>query len=194
MSDSPTVPLRAAVVAVQLPGVDAQSFAASLAELRRLGRTLGVDVVATVTQRRQTLHPAALLGSGKLAELAALAGRTAAQIAGEDDDAEGAAEAASEADDDEGSEIAGEVDDLSPDGPRAAAGEPRPAPIEAVLVDHDISPSQARNLEKATGVEVLDRTAVILEIFRRHARGRPPHDPVEVVRGELQVTRAREAG
>ena len=112
MSDSPTVPLRAAVVAVQLPGVDAQSFAASLAELRRLGRTLGVDVVATVTQRRQTLHPAALLGRGKLAELAALAGRTAAQIAGEGDDSESVAEAASEADDDEGSEIAGEVDDL----------------------------------------------------------------------------------
>ena len=192
MSDSPTVPLRAAVVAVQLPGVDAQSFAASLAELRRLGRTLGVDVVATVTQRRQTLHPAALLGRGKLGELAALAGRTAAQIAGEGDDSESVAEAASEADDDEGSEIAGEVDD--PDGPRAAAGQPRPAPIEAVLVDHDISPSQARNLEKATGVEVLDRTAVILEIFRRHARSRAAKAQVEIVRLQYLVPRLREQG
>ena len=37
MSDSSPVPLRAAVVAVQLPGVDDQAFAASIAELRRLG-------------------------------------------------------------------------------------------------------------------------------------------------------------
>jgi GTP-binding protein HflX len=36
-----------------------------------------------------------------------------------------------------------------------------------VLVDHDITPSQARNLETATGVEAMDRTAVILEMLRR---------------------------
>src|SRR5438045_6636345 len=99
MSDSPPVPLRAAVVAVQLPGVDDQAFAASIAELRRLGRTLGVDVVATVTQRRKTLHPAALFGSGKLAELQALAGRTAAQIAGDGDDEEEVEASAAEDDD-----------------------------------------------------------------------------------------------
>src|SRR5438270_13330958 len=98
MSDSPAVPLRAAVVAVQLPGVDDQAFAASIAELRRLGRTLGVDVVATVTQRRKTLHPAALFGSGKLAELQALAGRTAAEIAGDEDDEEVEASATEEED------------------------------------------------------------------------------------------------
>ena len=74
------------------PDVDDDAFAASVAELHRLGRTLGVDVVATVTQRRQSLHPAAVLGSGKLEELVTL------------------------------------------------AGEGRSAPIEAVLVDHDITP------------------------------------------------------
>ena len=42
ITDNPTVPLRAALVAVQLPDVDDDAFAASLAELRRLGRTLGV--------------------------------------------------------------------------------------------------------------------------------------------------------
>ena len=36
-----------------------------------------------------------------------------------------------------------------------------------MLVDHDIIPSQARNLKTATGVEAMDRTAVILEIVRR---------------------------
>ena len=60
---TPTVPLRAAIVAVQLPDVDDEAFAASVAELHRLGRTLGVQVVATVTQRRQSLHPAAVLAA-----------------------------------------------------------------------------------------------------------------------------------
>ena len=42
---------RAALVAVHLPEVDAAAFASSVAELGRLARTLGLDVVATVTQR-----------------------------------------------------------------------------------------------------------------------------------------------
>ena len=41
---------------------------------------------------------------------------------------------------------------------------------DLVLVDHEISPSQAHNLEKEVGCEVMDRTMVILEIFHRHAR------------------------
>ncbi len=44
--------------------------------------------------------------------------------------------------------------------------------IEAILVDHEISPSQARNLEMEVGCEVMDRTMVILEIFHRNARSR----------------------
>ena len=187
MSDSPPVPLRAAVVAVQLPGVDDQAFAASIAELRRLGRTLGVNVVATVTQRRQTLHPAALFGSGKLAELQALVGRTAAEIAGDEDDEE--IEASGDGEDDDGSEI--DHPSVELEASDEASGL---APIEAVLVDHDISPSQARNLEKATGVEVLDRTAVILEIFRRHARSRAAKAQVEIVRLQYMVPRLREQG
>jgi GTP-binding protein HflX len=194
MSDSPPVPLRAVVVAVQLPGVDDQAFAASIAELRRLGRTLGVNVVATVTQRRKTLHPAALFGSGKLAELQALAGRTAAQIAGDEDDEE--SDDGDQIEADGGDQIdhdGGEIDD--PTVELDASGEaPGPAPIEAVLVDHDISPSQARNLEMATGVEVLDRTAVILEIFRRHARSRAAKAQVEIVRLQYMVPRLREQG
>jgi GTPase len=197
MSDSPPVPLRAAVVAVQLPGVDDQAFAASIAELRRLGRTLGVDVVATVTQRRKTLHPAALFGSGKLAQLQALVGRTAAEIAGdeaEDEDGDEGDDDDLEASGDVGADDDGETDDFSladADGSEESA---RPAPIQAVLVDHDISPSQARNLEKATGVEVLDRTAVILEIFRRHARSRAAKAQVEIVRLQYMVPRLREQG
>ncbi len=67
-------------------------------------------------------------------------------------------------------------------------------PIKVVLVDHDISPSQARNLEKATGAEVMDRTAVILEIFRRHARSRVAKAQVEIVRLQYMAPRMRETG
>jgi hypothetical protein len=41
---------------------------------------------------------------------------------------------------------------------------------QQLLRDHDLAPSQARNLERATGAEVLDRASVILSIFQRHAR------------------------
>jgi GTP-binding protein HflX len=145
-SENQTGPIRAAVVAVQLPDTDDDAFAASVAELKRLGQTLGVEIAATMTQRRPSLHVGAVIGSGKLAELVALAGDGAA------------------------------------------------APIEAVLVDHEITPSQARNLERATGVEVLDRTAVILEIFRRHARSRAAKAQVEIVRLQYLVPRLREQG
>ncbi len=41
---------------------------------------------------------------------------------------------------------------------------------ELVLVDHELSPSQERNLEKLIGRRVLDRTGLILDIFARRAR------------------------
>jgi GTP-binding protein HflX len=41
---------------------------------------------------------------------------------------------------------------------------------ELVLVDHELSPSQERNLEKLTGRRVLDRTGLILDIFATRAR------------------------
>ena len=192
MSDSPSVPLRAAVVAVHLPDVDDRAFAASLAELHRLGRTLGVAVVATVTQRRQTLHPAAVLGSGKLAELQALAGRSSTNAP--DDEEEGENQQDDGGDDEKDALGERGMDALETGGATKAVVGATALPIEAVLVDHDISPSQARNLERATGVEVLDRTAVILEIFRRHARSRAAKAQVEIVRLQYMVPRLREQG
>jgi GTP-binding protein HflX len=41
---------------------------------------------------------------------------------------------------------------------------------DVVLVDHALSPSQERNLEKLTGKRVLDRNALILDIFAQRAR------------------------
>jgi GTP-binding protein HflX len=66
--------------------------------------------------------------------------------------------------------------------------------IDVVLVDHEIGPSQARNLEKACGANVLDRTAVILEIFHRHARSRAARAQVEMVRLKYMAPRLREQG
>ena len=65
--------------------------------------------------------------------------------------------------------------------------------IEAILVDHEISPSQARNLEKEVGCEVMDRTMVILEIFHRNARSRAARAQVEIARLGYMAPRLREA-
>ena len=64
---------------------------------------------------------------------------------------------------------------------------------EAILIDHDISPSQAFNLEKEVGREVMDRTTVILEIFHRHARSRIARAQVEIARLGYMGPRLREA-
>jgi GTP-binding protein HflX len=51
-----------------------------------------------------------------------------------------------------------------------------------VLFDHDLTPTQLRNLEKALPCKVLDRTQLILDIFARRARTRE---------GQLQVELAQ---
>jgi GTP-binding protein HflX len=66
-------------------------------------------------------------------------------------------------------------------------------PVEMIFVDHEISPSQARNLEVETGCEVMDRTMVILEIFHRNARSRAARAQVEIARLGYMAPRLREA-
>ena len=51
---------------------------------------------------------------------------------------------------------------------------------ELVVVDDEISGAQARNLEKITGGRVLDRSALILDIFARRARSRESRTQVEL--------------
>ncbi|HEY4679603.1 MAG TPA: GTPase HflX, partial [Candidatus Angelobacter sp.] len=43
---------------------------------------------------------------------------------------------------------------------------------DLVLIDHELSPSQQRNIEKEVNARVIDRTQLILDIFARHARSR----------------------
>src|SRR5215212_7629086 len=64
---------------------------------------------------------------------------------------------------------------------------------ELILLDHEISPSQAHTLEKETGCEVMDRTMVILEIFHRHARSKAARAQVEIARLGYMAPRMREA-
>jgi GTP-binding protein HflX len=65
--------------------------------------------------------------------------------------------------------------------------------VEAILIDHEISPSQAFNLAKEVGGEVMDRTMVILEIFHRHASSRFARAQVEIARLGYMGPRLREA-
>lgn len=74
-----------------------------------------------------------------------------------------------------------------------AATNPSARDIEVILVDHEISPSQARNLELEVGCEVMDRTMVILEIFHRNARSRAARAQVEIARLGYMAPRLREA-
>ncbi|HSS02138.1 MAG TPA: hypothetical protein VLM79_33995, partial [Kofleriaceae bacterium] len=66
----------AVVVAVQLPGTTDDELGSSMSELERLARTLGLDPVGRITQRRARLASGSVLGEGKLKELAGWTGGT----------------------------------------------------------------------------------------------------------------------
>jgi GTP-binding protein HflX len=83
--------------------------------------------------------------------------------------------------------------DSGSDEPEEIAIRPDDHDISALLVDHEISPSQARNLENEVGCEVMDRTMVILEIFHRNARSRAARAQVEIARLGYMAPRLREA-
>ena len=58
-----------------------------------------------------------------------------------------------------------------------------------VLFDHDLTPSQLRNLEGKLPCRVIDRTQLILDIFARHARTREGQLQVELAQLEYQLPR-----
>jgi len=63
---------------------------------------------------------------------------------------------------------------------------------ELVIFDHELTPSQQRNLERELDARVLDRTQLILDIFARHARTREGQLQVELA--QLQYLLPRLAG
>ncbi|HET7439763.1 MAG TPA: GTPase HflX [Terriglobales bacterium] len=60
---------------------------------------------------------------------------------------------------------------------------------DLILFDHDLSPSQQRNIEKAVNTRVIDRTQLILDIFARHARTREGQLQVELAQLEYLLPR-----
>jgi GTP-binding protein HflX len=191
---------NAVLVGIQLPGVSESEMQSSLQELTRLVTTLGYQVVGKVTQKRTTDKGLSVLGDGKLAELATWTGGTgkiansfvkkkhkaALKFVDDEDGDEGSIQNASH--DDLGFEI------LSEDDEGSAAADSTEQKAQIIIVDTELSPSQLRNLESASGVTVLDRTGVIIEIFSRHARTKAARLQVEIARLTYVAPRLRETG
>ena len=62
---------------------------------------------------------------------------------------------------------------------------------DTVICDGELSPGQLRNLEQELKVKVIDRTALILDIFAQHARSREGKAQVELAQLQYLVPRLR---
>jgi GTP-binding protein HflX len=181
---------------------DAESEA-SLDELKRLVQTLGYDVIGRTSQRRSGTGSAFVLGEGKIAQLARVTGGPGAVAAGptvpnalnpkrkkaflrQEEDADDEDAGNDRDDDPSGASSAASVDSAA-----EGSGGKRP---DAVIFDLELTPSQLRNLERALGCDVLDRTGVIIEIFSRHARTRAARLQVEIAKLTYLAPRIRETG
>lgn len=110
-------------------------------EIRGLAATAGATIVGELTQKRQDIHLATYIGSGKVAELHDLVETSDADV---------------------------------------------------VIFDNDLGPAQARNLEKALGVKVLDRSELILDIFATRARTAEAKLQVELAQLEYSLPRLKQ--
>ena len=173
---------NAVLVAIQLPQVSGSELESSLAELTRLVTTLGYRVVGAVTQRRDSDRAASILGEGKLKELAEWTGGSGKIAAMVEHKLSKAAEKWKSV----------ETPPPIEEDPGFLTEEKKGS-AQIVIVDTDLSPSQIRNLESASGVTVLDRTGVIIEIFSRHARTRAARLQVEIAKLTYVAPRLRES-
>ncbi|PMH46686.1 GTPase HflX [Vibrio sp. 10N.286.49.B3] len=167
LTESPSLN-HALLISITTPQFKGEEAKASVEELARLVTTLGFKVVGTQSQRQNSTQKLNVLGSGKLAEIAHLTGNR------------GLVE-----DDDELLDDSGFMELPTEDLPFSSA--------DVVVFDCDLSPSQLRNVEEQLGVEVFDRTGIIIEIFSRHARTRTARLQVEIARLNYLVPRLRES-
>jgi len=65
--------------------------------------------------------------------------------------------------------------------------------LDVVILDDQLSPNQQRNLEEALETKVIDRTALILDIFAKHARTREGALQVELAQYEYRLPRLTHA-
>jgi GTPase len=174
---------KAVLVGLQLTGTTSGDLESSLAELQRLVETLGFEVIGKITQKRAHLSATTAIGEGKLKELAKWTGGSG-KLAAHSKTTGIVGEAKKEL-------IKEEQEDHTeePHDPSLPYGE-----AQKVIFDHELTPNQLRNLELATGVEVLDRTGVIVEIFHRHAKTREAQLQVEIARLKYLAPRIRATG
>ncbi len=177
---------RAIVAAVHLNGVSDIEFASSLTELRELAKTLGYKVVGTFVQKRATFDSTAYLGVGKRQEI-----RRFVEGLGEDDDAGDIEQLVRDATQ-KLPQLSGAAKVKARETAQTEADEDSRM-ADVVLIDHEVSPSQARNLEIEVGCDVMDRTMVILEIFQRHASSKSARAQVEIAQLGYMAPRLREA-
>jgi len=188
--------LNAVLVSVQTPKISDADNAASLQELGRLVTTLGYQIIGQMSQRRSSQRSAAVLGEGKLQELAKWSGgtgRVAPMVVKKKSKAALKFDSNIENDDDLPEEVEETFIEDSTEDFQPAEEAPREK-AQIIIFDCDLSPSQLRNVESATGVPVLDRTGVIIEIFSRHARTRTAKLQVEIARLTYLAPRIRESG
>lgn len=69
------------------------------------------------------------------------------------------------------------------------SGAAKMADADVVIFDHELTPSQLRNLERELHCRVLDRTQLILDIFAKHARTREGQLQVELAQLEYMLPR-----
>lgn len=63
--------------------------------------------------------------------------------------------------------------------------------IDVIIFDHELSPSQQRNLEKCFGIPVIDRREVILDVFARRAQTKEASLQVELARVRYELPRLK---
>lgn len=181
---------KAVLVGIQLPGIDQAELQSSLNELTRLVTTLGYRVVGQVTQKRSSNRAALILGDGKMQDLARWTGGSG-KVASLVDRKK--SKAALKWEEERSEENEDEIEEEIIDDEETKTQEITEK-ADIVIVDCDLSPSQLRNLESATGVSVLDRTGVIIEIFSRHAKTKTARLQVEIARLTYVAPRMRETG
>jgi len=161
---------HALLISICTPDFKGDEATESLAELSRLVTTLGFKVVGTQSQKQSSTQKVNVLGEGKLIEIARLTGNKGV--------VEDTRDGEFSLDDAPLSQIPS--DDL----PFGCA--------DVVVFDCDLTPSQLRNVENQLGVEVFDRTGIIIEIFSRHARTKTAKLQVEIARLNYVAPRLRE--
>jgi GTP-binding protein HflX len=169
------------------------------------GRDFAVLVAVEFTGQRRRLTAAAKLARTAAAAVrdaegdASATGEDSLSAAGVDLDFEASLEEFQELARSAGAEIAATVIQRRP-RPDAAtlvgqgkleeiAGVAASTGADVVLFDHDLTPSQLRNLVAKLPCRVIDRTQLILDIFARHARTREGQMQVELAQLEYQLPR-----